>query len=679
MIWAEHFNGIGTYSLNTAGNIFFSDGYADYLGILNGDGSSCFSGGCTDNEPAYVGSWPGFTKPYLVGEDLDAEGSSLPVIITWPSIDVSSCTSGITFAGIFGAYSGRFELSQSDGIVVKAALDGGSPVTILDFAATGSSSSLVEATLGLTLSTTAAPVSTLLTGTGSSLVLSIEITAGAGSEEIAIDELSISCAIPPPPVVTPASPPTPPTLPPPSSPPAPPTAPPPSPAAPILVTTITEINTNHTGGACHPSIYVGTVVQVTGVVTAVVSNGIVMQERAYGTPNGGMWVYIPSSSSSLMEGISVSMSVTVVGEVNEYYDLTQIRYVQSVTIASMGAILVPLVTTTGAIGDSCSASGEGYEGLLVTVENVQLIGPPTTYHEFPIDDGTGETQLEGLLDGNSGAATVLHLEQMLGVSDGNFTGKYLASVTGVVRYSFGSYEIHPRTAADIVLASPPPMPPLAAGAAYAAKVTFDTTLSYTTAEFDATKQESFKTNLAAMFAGVTPDMITLIITPVSGRRLLEKENSARRLQSSSGIIVTSEIQTTMSQTQAQASIVAIVSAATPASLATSLGLPAGTVTAVAAPVVANVVIYSPPPSPPVVAPPPPAGGSALVIVIVIAAVVIGITLCLICAYAYIQRKETFVTHQPASTGIPHAPKMGASLEMTSASPRSPRSPDKVAV
>ena len=248
-----------------------------------------------------------------------------------------------------------------------------------------------------------------------------------------------------------------------------------------------------------------------------------------------------------------------------------------------------------------------------------------------------------------------------------------------MRYAWNSYEIHPRTAADIVLASPPPMPPLAAGTAYGAKVTFDTTLSYTTAEFDATKQESFKTNLAAMFAGVTPDMITLIITPVSGRRLLEKENSARRLQSSSGIIVTSEIQTAMSQTQAQASIVAIVSAATPASLATSLGLPAGTVTAVAAPVVANVVIYSPPPSPPVVAPPPPAGGSALVIVIVIAAVVIGITLCLICAYAYIQRKETFVTHQPASTGIPHAPKMGASLEMTSASPRSPRSPDKVAV
>ena len=208
MIWAEHFDSTtvpdggpvsngAAYSLNTNGAVFFSDGYADYFGILNGDGSSCFSGGCTDNEPAYVASWPGFTKPYLVGEDLDGEGSSLPVIITWSSIDVSSCTSGISFAGVFGAYSGRFELSQSDGIVVKAALDGGSPVTILNFAATGSSSSLVEATLGLTLSTTAAPVSTLLTGTGSSLVLSIEITAGAGSEEIAIDELSISCAIPP--------------------------------------------------------------------------------------------------------------------------------------------------------------------------------------------------------------------------------------------------------------------------------------------------------------------------------------------------------------------------------------------------------------------------------------------------------------------------------------------------
>ena len=199
--------------------------------------------------------------------------------------------------------------------------------------------------------------------------------------------------------MTPASPPTPPTLPPPSSPPAPPTAPPPSPAAPILVTTITEINTNTTGGACDPSIYVGMVVQVTGVVTGIRSNGLYMQERALGALHGGIWVYMPGSSASLMDGISVGMAVTVVGEVDEYYDLTEIDNVQSITIASMGAILVPLVTTTGAIGTSCSASGEGYEGLLVTVENVELLGPANRYGEIAIDDGTGETQLEdGLLE-----------------------------------------------------------------------------------------------------------------------------------------------------------------------------------------------------------------------------------------------------------------------------------------
>ena len=102
------------YSLNTNGAVFFSDGYSDYFGILNGDGTSCFSGGCTDNEPTghAEADWTGFTKPYLVGEDLDGEGSSLPVIITWSSIDVSSCTTGITFAGIFGARSNQFESSS---------------------------------------------------------------------------------------------------------------------------------------------------------------------------------------------------------------------------------------------------------------------------------------------------------------------------------------------------------------------------------------------------------------------------------------------------------------------------------------------------------------------------------------------------------------------------------------
>ena len=85
----------------------------------------------------------------------------------------------------------------------------------------------------------------------------------------------------------------------------------------------------------------------------------------------------------------------------------------------------------------------------------------------------------------------------------------------------------------------------------------------------------------------------------------------------------------MSQAQAQASIVAIVSAATPTSLATSLGLPAGTVTAVAAPVVSVAMIYSPPPPP---KPPPADGGSSTTTTIIVIIITSAVWLLLVVGF-----------------------------------------------
>ena len=112
--------------------------------------------------------------------------------------------------------------------------------------------------------------------------------------------------------------------------------------------------------------------------------------------------------------------------------------------------MVPLVATTGAIGTACTASGEAHEGLLVTVNNVQITSEPNQYGEIGITDGSGETQLEdGILN------TVLHLGAQA------VAGTSIRQITGVVRYAFGSFEIHPRSAADItvsgVVASPPPV------------------------------------------------------------------------------------------------------------------------------------------------------------------------------------------------------------------------------
>ena len=100
------------------------------------------------------------------------------------------------------------------------------------------------------------------------------------------------------------------------------------------------------------------------------------------------------------------------------------------------------MTTTGGIGEACNAGGEAHEGILVTVTDVTIETEPNNYGEITINDGSGATQLEdSILD------TVTHLSDALGSP---LIGKTIESVTGVVRFAFGSFEIHPRDASDIV-------------------------------------------------------------------------------------------------------------------------------------------------------------------------------------------------------------------------------------
>ena len=81
---------------------------------------------------------------------------------------------------------------------------------------------------------------------------------------------------------------------------------------------------------------------------------------------------------------------------------------------------------------------------------------PSSYGEITIDDGSGPTQLEdSILDSDA------HIMDVLGVAEDALVGTMIYSITGVVKYSYGSYEIHPRDADDIVFEAPPeptPMP-----------------------------------------------------------------------------------------------------------------------------------------------------------------------------------------------------------------------------
>ena len=206
--------------------------------------------------------------------------------------------------------------------------------------------------------------------------------------------------------------------------------------------------------SCESSPYEGQIVTTQGFISAVLYNGFYMQQDLTGTPWGGIWVYFPSveGASDQLATLAVGDLVEVTAEIMEYFGLTELigpdNTLPTVTVLKTGHTLVPLALQTSDLGTSCTWAGEQWEGLLVTLSNVQLMSEPNSYGEITIDDGSGATQLEdGIMDHT-------HITSLVG--GGTLTGNVIESITGVVRFAYGSFEIHPRTEADIVVATANP-------------------------------------------------------------------------------------------------------------------------------------------------------------------------------------------------------------------------------
>jgi len=141
--------------------------------------------------------------------------------------------------------------------------------------------------------------------------------------------------------------------------------------------------------------------------------------------------------------------VRVTGMVEEYEGMTEVSLPvdpDAWEIVSRDNVMAPLPLTTGKLELACNLNGESYEGMLVTFSDV-LITDQLTTDELIIDDGSGPTQLEdSILD------TSVHLEILLGYD--NLVGTKLTIVTGVVRFIFGNFEVHPRLPEDVQIESP---------------------------------------------------------------------------------------------------------------------------------------------------------------------------------------------------------------------------------
>jgi len=175
-------------------------------------------------------------------------------------------------------------------------------------------------------------------------------------------------------------------------------------------------------------------VTVTGIVTA--------EHRGDVRANGGLSgsYFHMQDASAPWSGIQVFYSgdyaaegdsITITGTVDEYFGNTEIVDVTSYILHnSQNELPAPLEVTTADVDSS-----EAYEGCLVRVTDVTVTEVELDqYHEFRVSDGSGNVRIDTRAE--------FYYRAVL--------DDVLESLTGVVMYSFGEYQIFPRLAWDVV-------------------------------------------------------------------------------------------------------------------------------------------------------------------------------------------------------------------------------------
>ena len=163
------------------------------------------------------------------------------------------------------------------------------------------------------------------------------------------------------------------------------------------IQTVTDVSS----GTCGDSPYHGQLVTVECAISAVAYNGFYCQDAP--AVWSGLWVYADHSANAYWGDditYTVGELVRVSGVIDEYYGVTEIDVsddVDNFAITRIGYdydMITPIAVDSGTIGTSCNLAGEAYEGVLVTLSDVEIMGEENSYGEIEIDDGSGATQLE---------------------------------------------------------------------------------------------------------------------------------------------------------------------------------------------------------------------------------------------------------------------------------------------
>jgi predicted extracellular nuclease len=161
-------------------------------------------------------------------------------------------------------------------------------------------------------------------------------------------------------------------------------------------------------------------------------SGFFVEEPEAG-PLSGIYVHVWDPAGDPVS-ISVGDIVTITGTYTEFYDLSEVSIDggSAVTLVGDGVAPAPEVIADPAAIATDGADAEAYEGVLVTVNDVEVTAAVDSYGQILVDDSlmVGSLFLDDFLD-----PTV---------------GTIYASITGPLTYTYSDSKLLPRTLADLV-------------------------------------------------------------------------------------------------------------------------------------------------------------------------------------------------------------------------------------
>ncbi|MFC2085437.1 cohesin domain-containing protein, partial [Bacteroidota bacterium] len=168
--------------------------------------------------------------------------------------------------------------------------------------------------------------------------------------------------------------------------------------------------------------YADLIVRTTGIVTAVSFQGYGYYIQDGAGAWNGLWVYDRTNTPVMGD------DVTVEGLIIEYYGFTEMHWedqkVGFTTNSTGNSLPDAEMINTGDLG-------EEYESVLVQFDSAEVTNPDLGNGEWEVDDGSGPTRIDDYLFAYSP----------------NLGDIY--NITGIGRYSFGTFRIDPRDISDI--------------------------------------------------------------------------------------------------------------------------------------------------------------------------------------------------------------------------------------